>query len=102
VTKYAKDKMTTVGRTRNYARRKGRSEITRKKEHKLSKWEQIQQSLQALRQDLNGPLLYNEEKADIIADIWRLRKRNTIVAVCGLEMDERGEEEILPFLAIGI
>jgi uncharacterized protein YfkK (UPF0435 family) len=63
-------------------------EIRHKKEHKLAEWEQIQQKLQALGQDLKDPLLDNEEKDDIKADIWGLKKRKNNVAV--QKMDKTG------------
>jgi predicted nuclease with TOPRIM domain len=80
-------------RQQNEEVRRGREEIRREKEHKLAEWEQIQENLRALRQDLKDPLLNDEEKDDIKADIQRLKKRKNIVAIRDLEMDVTTTEE---------
>jgi predicted nuclease with TOPRIM domain len=79
-------------RQQNEDERRGRDEIRREHEHKLAEWERMQQNLRSLRQDLKDPLLDDDERADIQADIQRLRKRKNAVAD-DLKMGERGEGE---------
>jgi hypothetical protein len=79
-------------RQQNEDKRRGREEIRREYEHKLAEWERMQQNLRSLRQDLKDPLLDDDERADIQADIQRLQKRKNNVAD-DLKMGKRGEGE---------
>jgi lysyl-tRNA synthetase class I len=79
-------------RQQNEEERRGREEIRREHEHKLAEWEQMQQNLRSLRQDLKDPLLDDDERANIQADIQRLQKRKNDIAK-DLKMGKRGEGE---------
>ena len=67
--------------------RRERAEARRVDEKKMNEWDLLSKNIRQLRQDLRDPALTDEDKADILSDLGRLRKRRDVLA------DELGWEK---------
>jgi hypothetical protein len=67
--------------------RRERAEARRVDEKKMNEWDLLSKNIRQLRQDLRDPAATDEDKADILSDLSRLRKRRDVLA------DELGWEK---------